>query len=433
MADETVSSLEDPDVEASLRKAVQARAGFIREQAESMTLERLRRLLEEDLGKKAHQLDGCKRLIKHLVDEVLNNPEETEALNDVVGDMEDDTLQNIDEEENKEEIENLEGQSKAGNLKKHEVKEDEKSPNDDSDNLEKASIVEQKYDETSVRKAILKRASYLRAQSESITLQQVRRLLETDLGLQEFQLDKQKQLVKKLVDEVLHTSEETPKKPRKEKKQRENSKAPTNGEKKSISKKKRAKKDVMLGLRIESTRSKLDEDVGEEKSSESDEGNHNEEFIEKKHKGSLKKSGEVKLAHSKFIERLRQTIKACGLSVPPHVYRKAKQAPEQERDQVLEKELEAILDREGLSVNASEKEIKAARKRRERQKDLEDIDTKNIIMEPRGRRQASLFFSPVYKAPEENKEPSDEEDVNATSSNEDESSPVEEDLIDDSD
>jgi hypothetical protein len=40
--------------------------------------------------------------------------------------------------------------------------------------------------------------------------------------------------------------------------------------------------------------------------------------------------------------------------VPPSVYRKAKQAPEERREIVLVKELEAILSKEGLTANASE-------------------------------------------------------------------------------
>ena len=39
--------------------------------------------------------------------------------------------------------------------------------------------------------------------------------------------------------------------------------------------------------------------------------------------------------------------------MPPSVYRKAKQAPEERREIVLVKELEAILSKESLTANAS--------------------------------------------------------------------------------
>lgn len=42
-------------------------------------------------------------------------------------------------------------------------------------------------------------------------------------------------------------------------------------------------------------------------------------------------------------------------SVPPSIYKKVKQVPDDERETFLVKELEGILSREGLSKNPSEK------------------------------------------------------------------------------
>lgn len=42
-------------------------------------------------------------------------------------------------------------------------------------------------------------------------------------------------------------------------------------------------------------------------------------------------------------------------SVPPVIYKKVKQVPENKREEQLIKELEEILSREGLSSNPSEK------------------------------------------------------------------------------
>lgn len=44
----------------------------------------------------------------------------------------------------------------------------------------------------------------------------------------------------------------------------------------------------------------------------------------------------------------------CG-SVPPNIYKKAKQAPEEKREATLIEELEQILAKEGLSSDPSEK------------------------------------------------------------------------------
>jgi hypothetical protein len=42
-------------------------------------------------------------------------------------------------------------------------------------------------------------------------------------------------------------------------------------------------------------------------------------------------------------------------SISPSVYRKAKQAPEEKREEILIKELKELLAKEGLSANPSEK------------------------------------------------------------------------------
>jgi hypothetical protein len=102
--------------------------------------------------------------------------------------------------------------------------------------------------------------------------------------------------------------------------------------------------------------------------------------------------------------------------VPPIIYRKVKQAPEPEKEAILIRELEAILNREGLSVHASKEEIRSVRKRKEKLKDLEGIDTSNIIVESRGRRAAAAnFFAPKYTevadmSDEDGQESSDSED-----------------------
>jgi hypothetical protein len=62
-------------------------------------------------------------------------------------------------------------------------------------------------------------------------------------------------------------------------------------------------------------------------------------------------------------------------------------------------------------------EIRAVKRRKEKAKELEGIDTTNIISEPRGRRAASNFFlpPPQYKVSDEDEEDSDDEDDSKSS------------------
>jgi len=87
------------------------------------------------------------------------------------------------------------------------------------------------------------------------------------------------------------------------------------------------------------------------------------------------------IAYGKRVEHLKSIIKSCGMrfflfdslfmtyicqgwclnivdlfySVPPSIYKKVKQVPENKREAHLIKELEEILSKEGLSANPSEK------------------------------------------------------------------------------
>lgn len=89
-------------------------------------------------------------------------------------------------------------------------------------------------------------------------------------------------------------------------------------------------------------------------------------------------------AYGKRVEHLKAVIKSCGMrfdflppflsldvslltdlftwfifchSIPPSIYKKVKQVPENKREAQLIKELEGILSKEGLSSNPSEKGI----------------------------------------------------------------------------
>lgn len=308
--------------------------------------------------------------------------------------------------------------------------------------------------------AVESRASHIRNESGSMSLADVRRLLEQDLGVEKFALDPQKALIRKLVDEVLIApnitevpSQEGTKQLAKEdetvpdneistevsdkrqqqkkvshKKDRQGKKAGKHGEdhKSGVSQEEdfhvevpKKKKRMEIKGKVH-TSSKVDEDMMEEEESlshpeVSDERSDVSEG-RKPQKALLKKHADVKSTHDKEAEHLKKIIKACGMNVPPSIYKKAKQVSDSKRDSFLREELEGILRRQGLSSNPSEKEIKAVKKKLAREKDLEGIDTTNIIMEPRGRRAASQVFIPIYKAPvdeQDSDEDAEENDKNA--------------------
>lgn len=70
-----------------------------------------------------------------------------------------------------------------------------------------------------------------------------------------------------------------------------------------------------------------------------------------------------------------------------------------------------------LNLNLCFAEIKAVKKRKEKLKDLEGIDTSNIIVESRGRRAASAanFFAPKRVEPVDLSEDEEEEEQESDS------------------
>ncbi|KAG8493896.1 hypothetical protein CXB51_011310 [Gossypium anomalum] len=157
--------------------------------------------------------------------------------------------------------------------------------------------------------------------------------------------------------------------------------------------------------------------------------------------------------YGKRVEHLKSVIKSCGMrflfdqffyeslnsmkaasqcilityfiySVPPSIYKRVKQVPENKREAQLIKELEEVLSKEGLSANPSEKEIKDVRKRKERARELEGIDMSNIVSSSRRRSTTSFVPPPKPKIPDmsddDESEESDEDDGDDDEDNDDE-------------
>ncbi|XP_047944513.1 DNA ligase 1-like [Salvia hispanica] len=418
MADEDE---EKQRLEMQLEGAVTARLQHFKDQADSLTLESVRRLLEKDLGLDKFSLDAHKRFIRHYLEKIMEAADETNA-DPITANMDKDEQTSMDEEKALRKQQDAKSDPKKSSPGKDETMED--SPIMGVLTAKSVVGTQSSLSESSIKQAILERADHLQANSETISLAGVRRLLEDDLGLDKNTLDAFKEFISQQVDEVLKgdkSVKDVKKKVSRGVKNRKLKKgsseedsdtsqcgsdsdemgdkvksrkeaAPKRNIKKSEQRKKRKisenadvfpKKPTKLSKRQKEEDNNSDEDgnLSEDNQSQSS----GERSVLRKEKSAP--------VYGKRVENLKSIIKACGMSIPPAIYKKAKQAPDNKRETILVKELEGILTREGLSKNPSEKEIKDCRKRKERAKELEGIDMSNIISSSR-RRSTFSFAAP---------------------------------------
>ncbi|XP_008466703.2 uncharacterized protein LOC103504049 isoform X2 [Cucumis melo] len=415
------------DIETKIHNAMRSRISHFKEQADSLTFEGVRRLLEKDLCMETYTLDVHKRYVKQCLVKCL----EADLEDNVSKDSELTGRKSVNKEEMPESPEGH--QSKKG--AKEPCLEDEEKLEDSpvmglltgrsTKNVESDGIkgIKGKDDkdvpsESTIMKAIRKRTSYLKANSEKVTMAGVRRLLEDDLKLTKNALDSCKKLISQQVEEILTSCEaaekvsnlKTPKKVSKESShstegsssEEENDEVnpgKTNATKGRIldsnetkKRKRSTKKNVSAKKQRKHVQDTSDEDSdegGENVSEDDQSGSSNEKPVKKEVSSSTPVFG-------KRVEHLKSVIKSCGMSVPPSIYKKVKQAPESKRESQLIKELEGILSREGLSANPTEKEIKEVKKKKERAKELEGIDLSNIVSSSR-RRSTTSYVAPPPK------------------------------------
>ncbi|XP_058115400.1 uncharacterized protein LOC131258246 isoform X2 [Magnolia sinica] len=423
------------DMETRISCAMRARIRDFKDQEDSLTLETVRRSLEKDMGLKKFTLDAHKRFIK-------------QCLHECFCEIDDENVSTYMGKNSEQVVDSVETEG------------------DKSEKILSEDII---------KKAIKKRASYFRDNSETITLSGARRLLEEDLKLEKNALDAHKSFISKQLDEVLQSPEvvesmngdkkKGPKKASdskvrggsskrfrkvsgghgssdssdvsstgeegieeqrvKEKTQAVKKVAARNNEgqkkRKDVSssceegieeqrvkqktqavkkvaarnnegqkKRKRSTEERKPSRNEKNKRVKL----AVEKGSNTDGGGHSSEDGKSKSSAEepVKKKRETSTqVYGKRVEQLKSIIKACRMSIPPSVYKRAKQAPENKREAHLMKELEEILGKEGLSSNPSEKEIKEVKKQKERAK--LGIDVSNIVSSSR-RRSTSNFIIP---------------------------------------
>ncbi|KAJ6337423.1 hypothetical protein OIU76_007156 [Salix suchowensis] len=430
---------ESLDIESQVKEAMLSRVSHFKKQADSLTFEGVRRLLEKDLGLENFALDVHKRFVKQCLIECLDG-----AVTDNASKDSGDTVEkHVDSP--KEVTESPERLELKNNIKEPCSEDEDKMEDSPVMGLlsgqkktkskakdTQANKVKEVPSEGSIKKAMMRRATYIKANSEDITMAGLRRLLEEDLKLDKFSLDPFKKFISKQLDEVLKSpqvsqpkkktlnnnshgktskkvssedsadssdkeseEEDEEVKPKKKKIGVERKMQNSEGSKKRMRTEKETK--VSANKRIKPLETAAESNSESEASGNDSEDNNSPSSAEK----PVKKKETSTPAYGKRVEHLKSVIKSCGMGVPPSIYKKVKQAPENKREAQLIKELEEILSREGLSSNPSEKEIKEVRKKKERAKELEGIDLSNIVTSSRRRSATSFVAPPKPKVPDE--------------------------------
>ncbi|PRQ26528.1 putative histone chaperone domain CHZ [Rosa chinensis] len=428
---------ERSDMESKILDAMRARIPHFKEQSDSLTFVNVRRVLEKDLGLEPSALDAHKGFVKeHL-------------LKCLEGAGEDNTSKSSGQTDEKslikgEAADSIEGHESNKDMKETSSADEEKVEDSPASDLltghktaksktegSKSSTNKKAPTEAMIKLALGKRGSYIKANTEKLTMGELRRVLEKDLKLETYSLDPYKKFINQQLDEVLESCEDPEpvknvkknvKKPQRKttpEEISEESSGPADSEtdeeedvvkprKKSVTKgkmqnsdglkkRKRLAKETNISGKKRIKSLKAD---SEEKSDAKDGGNVSEDEDSQSSAEKPVKKKEVSTpAYGKQVEHLRSVIKACGMSVPPSIYKKVKQVPENKREAHLIKELEDILGREGLSSSPTEKEIKEVKKKKEKAKELEGIDMSNIVTSSRRRSTTSFIPPPKPKTP----------------------------------
>ncbi|XP_074279451.1 uncharacterized protein LOC141604833 isoform X2 [Silene latifolia] len=451
------------DIESLIKSAIVTRTTYFKDQADSLTFEGVRRLLEKDLGLEVHALDSHKRFVKQWLQNCIESPS-PEKLPKSEGTTGDSAVSAAERESVNKADAKKEGSVSDGG----ETIEEEDSPvmglltghktGKETSNGVKESKSDAAPSEARIKKALWERASYIRENSQTMTLVGLRRLLEEDLVLEKHTLDSFKKFISQQVDEVINSPESPPKKAIDKKKvvkkdshvkassKSKKEEAPTtSGEetddgseeevnvrkktapssklKKSapVTKRKRAEEDTRGP---KGKKPKASKPISEASDEENDGGVSGDDNSESSAEKPVKKKEVPKPSYGKQVERLKSVIKSCGLSIPPVIYKKVKEVPENKREACLIKELEKILSNEGLSTDPSEKDIKEVKKRKEKAKELEGIDLSNIVVSSRRRSAASYVPPPKPKIPELSESESEDSDNDDEDDDDDEDEDV---------
>ncbi|XP_033137938.1 glutamic acid-rich protein isoform X3 [Brassica rapa] len=375
------------DMELQILAAMRSRVTYLRNKADSVTFASVRRLLEEDMGLEKYALDAHKSFVKDNLVKCLEDPGDADGASE-----------NPQETEKKDDLTPV----------KEEAVVREETVGDEGNREALMS---------DIKRALHKRASYIKANSEEITMASLRRLLEEDLKLKKDSLVPFKKFINKELDAVL----QIPDPPKKKVKSTASKKVGSEDDSDSDSGEVAVKKTL-----TQKRKRKIDSGkpvAGKKKAKHTEADSENDSDAgdsEMKAEKPLKQQGKETAitVYGKRVDHLKSVIKSCGMSIPPVIYRKVKQAPEEKREATLIEELEQILAKEGLSSDPSEKEIKEVKKKKERSKELEGIDTSNIVSS--SRRRSATSFAPPPKPKITSESESDEEESENGEDNEEE-------------
>ncbi|CAN6583872.1 unnamed protein product [Malus baccata var. baccata] len=210
--DSEIPLKEAHDIQSQIKTAMRLRVPYFKEQSDSLTFEGVRRVLEKDLGLETFALDVHKRFVKEHLVEVLegagdDNTSKTSGETDEKTLVKEEAAESPKRKSNKdakqtcsEDEEKMEDSPVMGLLTGHKAA---------KSGTEETKTTNQKKGPTEsvIKSALIKRGSYIKANSEKITLVGLRRLLEEDLKLQKYTLDSFKKFISQQLDEVLESCE----------------------------------------------------------------------------------------------------------------------------------------------------------------------------------------------------------------------------------
>ncbi|CAN1235917.1 hypothetical protein LINPERPRIM_LOCUS4648 [Linum perenne] len=368
----------------------------------SLTFEGVRRVLEEDLGLEKFALDVHKRFVKQMLLESLQGAVDSNAQKGSTK-----TGAEVPSSIKEEASETPEGDESKPDPKDLNSEEDEKM----EDSPVMGLLTGQKKSKTEVNKT---KDNEKKSFPDAFVIYQVLQSTEIQVSKKKTPTTKSQSKPAKKVSSVVKSDssdqddDEEDIDEVKPKKKASSVKKTVNSE--GSKKRGRSEKESKASAK---KRSKPVKSQSEDKSKSEDEDNVSEDGDSQSSQEKPVKKREASTpapTYGKRVEHLKSVIKACAMSVPPTVYKKVKQVSEDKREAELIKELEAILSKENLSSNPSEKEIKEVRKKKERAKELEGIDMSNIVSSSRRRSTSSYIPPPKPKLPVESDSGSDEEE-----------------------
>lgn len=215
----------------------------------------------------------------------------------------------------------------------------------------------------------------------TLTLKQCRKQIEEDLGLESGALKPQKSTIEKVISAFVAESSAN-----EEQQQEETSPPPSSpGDKK----------------RKHSSSSKKEKKNKDDKKKKTKKSSRKEEPKPKPSSASRPRK------HGKRVEKLKTICRSATITIPPTLYVKNKAESE------LEAALEALLDKHNLTISSGAAEIGKAKQRLQIQRDLDGIDSSNILEGGCRRRAAAapVSYKSLMEASESEEEEEEEEGV----------------------